>query len=61
MVYVSQVEVTTYCNGSCVYCPVAIYRGSWDSRHMEPTLYAKILQECRQVGIKHLHLQGWGE
>ena len=28
---------------------------------MDFSLFQKIVQEGREVGVEHLHLQGWGE
>ena len=60
MVSILQVEVSTACTSHCIYCPVALY-SDWRREFMDFSLFQKIVQEGREVGVKHLHLQGWGE
>lgn len=54
-----QVEITTYCNAACIYCPRTVYKGSWIDRHLPFDLFRKI--EPAFPKTRHLHLQGWGE
>jgi MoaA/NifB/PqqE/SkfB family radical SAM enzyme len=54
-----QVEITTYCNAACIYCPRTIYKNSWRDRHLPLDLFLKIKSAFPKT--KHLHLQGWGE
>jgi len=54
-----QVEVTTYCNGSCVYCPHTLMQNSWANRHMTLELFNQLTPFLRHVDL--VYLQGWGE
>ena len=54
-----QVEVTTHCQAACTYCPHTVYRDSWQSRHLDPALFQRLLPELSRVNL--LYLQGWGE
>ena len=54
-----QVEVTTYCNGSCIYCPHTVMRHRWANRHMPIELFCKLVPFLRHTDL--VYLQGWGE
>jgi len=54
-----QVEVTSFCNAACVYCPHTVYRDSWLSRHLPVDTFQKLRPALRKT--KLVHLQGWGE
>lgn len=54
-----QVEVTTYCNAACIYCPRTVYKKSWTDRHLSLDLFLKIKPVFSKT--RYLHLQGWGE
>ena len=54
-----QVEVTSYCNAACVYCPHTVYQGHWASRHLPLTTFAKLLPALARARL--VYLQGWGE
>jgi MoaA/NifB/PqqE/SkfB family radical SAM enzyme len=54
-----QVEITSYCNASCIYCPRTAYKNSWVNRHLPLDIFMKIKPTFPKT--KHLHLQGWGE
>ena len=54
-----QLEVTTYCNAMCGYCPHAVYGDKWQNRHMSLETFKKLLPYLQKTG--HVHLQGWGE
>ncbi len=54
-----QVEVTTYCNGSCIYCPHTVMRKRWANRHMPIELFHKLIPFLRCTDL--VYLQGWGE
>ena len=57
-----QVEVSTTCNASCIYCPRTILRSKWVSSFMDPRLLHKIVNEIASTGsLEYIHLQGWGE
>jgi len=54
-----QVEVTTYCNGSCIYCPHTVMRHRWANRHMPIELFYELIPFLRYTDL--VYLQGWGE
>jgi len=54
-----QVEVTTYCNGSCIYCPHTIMRHSWAQKHMPMELFCTLVPFLEYTDL--VYLQGWGE
>ncbi|MCK4391029.1 MAG: radical SAM protein [Desulfobacterales bacterium] len=54
-----QVEVTTYCNGSCIYCPHTVMRKRWANRHMPIELFHELIPFLRCTEL--VYLQGWGE
>ena len=54
-----QVEVTSHCNASCLYCPNAIYRDFWNSRHMDMGTFERLIPYLHNSGL--VFLQGWGE
>lgn len=54
-----QVEVTSYCNAACVYCPRTVYRDTWLNRHLPLDTFQKLQPAFRKAGL--VHLQGWGE
>lgn len=54
-----QVEVTSHCNAECVYCPHAVYKHSWQKRHMNVETFEKLRLAFRRTSL--VYLQGWGE
>ena len=54
-----QVEVTSFCNAFCVYCPRTVYREKWRNRHLPTSTFDKLMSSLPETGI--LFLQGWGE
>lgn len=54
-----QVEVTSWCNAACVYCPRTVYRNNWANRHMSLETFDKIFPIFSKT--KLVFLQGWGE
>lgn len=54
-----QVEVTSYCNAMCSYCPHTAYRDSWINRHLHLDTFQKLVPYFSQTGL--VFLQGWGE
>jgi len=54
-----QVEVTSFCNAACVYCPHTVYRDNWLSRHLPVDTFQKLRRALRKTQL--VHLQGWGE
>ena len=54
-----QIEVTSFCNANCIYCPHTIYKKIWINRHLEVELFKKL--EPYLCNTKLVYLQGWGE
>ena len=54
-----QVEVTTYCNGSCIYCPRTLMQNRWANRHMPIELFNELIPFLGHTDL--VYLQGWGE
>jgi MoaA/NifB/PqqE/SkfB family radical SAM enzyme len=54
-----QVEITTRCNASCLYCPRTAYEANWDHRDLSWALFEKLFPFF--PSSKLVHLQGWGE
>ncbi|MGQ9824815.1 MAG: radical SAM/SPASM domain-containing protein [Desulfotomaculales bacterium] len=52
-------EVTSYCNASCLYCPHTVYREKWLSRHFPLNAFQKLQPAFQKARL--VHLQGWGE
>jgi MoaA/NifB/PqqE/SkfB family radical SAM enzyme len=54
-----QVEVTTCCNASCIYCPHTVMRNSGANRHMPMELFYELIPFLGYTNL--VYLQGWGE
>ncbi|HTF98962.1 MAG TPA: radical SAM protein [Nitrospirota bacterium] len=54
-----QVEVTSFCNASCNYCPHTVFRDAWTSRHMTLETFKRLTPAFKKT--KLVYLQGWGE
>ncbi len=54
-----QVEVTSRCNASCLYCPRTAYGNRWSDRDLSPDLFHALLPFFATTRL--VHLQGWGE
>ena len=54
-----QVEVTSWCNAACIYCPRTVYRDTWKNRHLSPATFRRLLPSFAAAGL--IYLQGWGE
>jgi MoaA/NifB/PqqE/SkfB family radical SAM enzyme len=54
-----QVEISSYCNGKCVYCPHTEYQKNWQSRYLPMELFRNLLPAFAKTNL--VHLQGWGE
>ena len=54
-----QVEVTTHCNGLCVYCPHTLMHDRWTSRHMLLERFMELVPFLKHTDL--IYLQGWGE
>ena len=54
-----QVEISTDCTATCCYCPRTVYKDRWLTRHMEESLYRRLLPVFKKTRL--VHLQGWGD
>jgi len=54
-----QVEVSTHCFSSCVYCPHYTHRLIWREQHMTLDTFERLLPAMRKSRL--IYLQGWGE
>jgi MoaA/NifB/PqqE/SkfB family radical SAM enzyme len=54
-----QVEISSFCNAACVYCPHAVYRKNWQHRHLPEHVFHKLTPAF--ANTKLVYLQGWGE
>lgn len=54
-----QIEITTTCQASCVYCPRTSTHLEWHDRFMSEETFDRIAPFFPQ--FRYIHLQGWGE
>ena len=54
-----QVEISSLCDGKCIYCPHTEYSDNWQNRLLPIELYKNIIPAFSRT--KLVHLQGWGE
>lgn len=54
-----QIEVSTFCNANCIYCPRTLSGESWRDRHLSLALFSRLRPLL--PNIPYVHLQGWGE
>ncbi len=54
-----QVEISTHCQASCLYCPHTVYRDQWHARFMPMSVFSQLGHLFAQTRM--VHLQGWGE
>ena len=54
-----QIEVSSFCNASCIYCPRTVYRDQWQDRHLSLKTFELLLPAIRNTDL--VFLQGWGE
>jgi len=54
-----QVEVSSYCNAECIYCPHTAYRKNWQNRHLPLQVFEKLIPAFAKSNL--VYLQGWGE
>jgi len=54
-----QIEVSSHCDASCIYCPHAVFRNIWLNRHLPLRTFRRLLPALSEV--KLVYLQGWGE
>jgi MoaA/NifB/PqqE/SkfB family radical SAM enzyme len=54
-----QVEISSYCNASCIYCPHFAYRKNWQNRYRPIEAFRNLIPAFRKTEL--VYLQGWGE
>ena len=53
------IEISTYCGANCIMCPHHVY--DYKGRIMDFDLLKKIVDNCADVGIKHIVYSGIGD
>ena len=54
-----QVEITSFCNASCIYCPRTVLKDIWLNRHFPTHLFKQLVPVFPKTQL--IFLQGWGE
>ena len=54
-----QVEVSSYCNAGCIYCPQTAYKHNWRNRYLSIEAFTNLVPAFATT--KLVYLQGWGE
>jgi MoaA/NifB/PqqE/SkfB family radical SAM enzyme len=54
-----QVEISSYCNASCIYCPHCAFRSNWQNRFLPLGAFRKLVPAFSNTHL--VYLQGWGE
>ena len=54
-----QVEVSSYCNADCIYCPHTAYKQNWRNRYLSMEAFTNLVPAFSTT--KLVYLQGWGE
>jgi MoaA/NifB/PqqE/SkfB family radical SAM enzyme len=54
-----QVEVSSYCNADCIYCPHTAYQKNWQNRHLPLQVFERLIPAFAKTRL--IYLQGWGE
>jgi len=54
-----QVEVSSYCNAGCIYCPHTAYKQNWRNRYLSMEAFTNLVPAFATT--KLVYLQGWGE
>lgn len=52
-------EVSSFCNAECIYCPHTEYRNNWQNRLLSVELYRNLIPAFGKTRL--VYLQGWGE
>ncbi|MCB9480405.1 MAG: SPASM domain-containing protein [Desulfobacteraceae bacterium] len=54
-----QIEVSSFCNASCIYCPQTIFKEKIKRNFIDEKAVDSVLSELSPK--TYIHLQGWGE
>jgi MoaA/NifB/PqqE/SkfB family radical SAM enzyme len=54
-----QVEVSSYCNASCVYFPHRAFRSNWQNRFLSLQAFRNLVPAFSNTHL--FYSQGWGE
>jgi len=54
-----QVEITSQCNASCLYCPQHAYRHQWQAKKLSLKTFECLTPAFKKTRL--VYLQGWGE
>jgi MoaA/NifB/PqqE/SkfB family radical SAM enzyme len=54
-----QVEISSYCNASCSYCPHFAFGSSWQNRFLPLEVFRNLVPAFARTHL--VYLQGWGE
>jgi len=54
-----QVEISSYCNARCTYCPHYAFRANWQSRLLSLEVFQNLVAAFGKTRL--VYLQGWGE
>jgi len=54
-----QVEISSYCNAGCIYCPHTAFQKNWQNRFLSLEAFRKLVPAFGMADL--VYLQGWGE
>jgi MoaA/NifB/PqqE/SkfB family radical SAM enzyme len=54
-----QVEISSYCNAGCIYCPHYAFRTNWQNRLLPLEAFRSLVPAFGRTDL--VYLQGWGE
>jgi MoaA/NifB/PqqE/SkfB family radical SAM enzyme len=54
-----QVEISSHCNASCIYCPHFAFRTNWQNRFLSLGAFRGLMPAFAKTHL--VYLQGWGE